>query len=111
MITVAPTRSICWLFQVFLFILLYGSTSGLVQAQVNDGKMSFATGMDVSHAYFFRGIKQERGGFISQPYADMSLDIYSDDDGQGLSGVSFTLGQWNSLHSGPTGAPIESVRQ
>ena len=111
MMAIAPTRTICWLLNVFVFILLYGSTSGLVQAQVNDGKMSFSTGMDVSHAYFFRGIKQERGGFISQPYADVSLDIYSDDDGQGLSAVSFALGQWNSLHSGPTGAagPAENV--
>ena len=55
-------------------------------------------------AYFFRGIKQEREGFVAQPFADINFNVYADDDGAGLNGVTFTLGQWNSLHTGPSGS-------
>ena len=64
----------------------------------------FTARTDFSHTYFFRGIRQESGGLITQPYADMSFEVYSDNDGQGLSRVKLTLGQWNGLPSGPTGA-------
>ena len=47
-------------------------TSGAM-AQPNTGNVSFATGLDFSHAYFFRGIVQERSGLIAQPYIDMGL--------------------------------------
>ena len=71
---------------------------------MNDGRVSFTTGIDFSHAYFFRGIRQEREGFIGQPYGDINFDFYSNPAGQGLTAVTFTLGQWNSLHSASTGA-------
>ena len=105
------TRSVRWVCGVFAFVLLSGFASGSAQAQVNTGKVSFTTGVDFSHAYFFRGIRQEDEGFILQPYADVNFNIYSDDDGQGLNTVTFTLGQWNSLHTGPTGqdGPAQNV--
>ena len=71
-------------------------------AQGNEGKISLTMGLDLSHAYFFRGIKQERKGFIAQPYADATFSLL--EGGDGLNSVTFTLGQWNSLHSGPSGA-------
>ena len=92
-------RSVRWLFCASAFFLLIGFASGTAQAQVNAGKVSFTTGVDFSHAYFFRGITQERDGFITQPYADMNFNIYADDDGAGLNGVTFTVGTWNSLHT------------
>jgi hypothetical protein len=72
-------------------------------AQENQGRISLSMGLDTSNAYFFRGIKQERSGLIVQPYADLSVDLLSADS-DSLSTLTFTVGQWNSLHSGPSGA-------
>ena len=109
----ATTRTQCTrsVVSVFAFVLIGWFCSGSVEAQVNTGKVSFTTGVDMSHAYFFRGIKQESSGFIGQPYADINFNIYSDNDGSGLNGVTFTVGQWNSFHTGPSGSegPSQNV--
>jgi len=111
MIAPARTRSARWLICAFALVLLSGLATGPAYAQPNTEKVSFTTGIDLSHAYFFRGIKQEREGFVAQPYADINLNIYSGNDDSGLKGVTFTLGQWNSLHSGPSGqdGPAQNV--
>ena len=103
MMTPARIRSARWLICAFALVLLGGLATGTAYAQPNTGKVSFTTGADFSHAYFFRGIKQERKGLVAQPYADINFNVYADDDGSGLNGVTFTLGQWNSLHTGPSG--------
>ena len=72
-------------------------------AQENQGRISLSTGIDTSNAYFFRGIKQERSGLIVQPYADLSVNLLGADS-DSLSTLTLTVGQWNSLHSGPSGA-------
>ena len=100
--------SVRWVFCASAFFLLIGFASGTAQAQVNTGKVSFTTGVDFSHAYFFRGITQEREGFITQPYADINFNVYADDDGEGLNGVTFTLGMWNSFHT--VDGPAANVR-
>ena len=102
--TPARTRSARCLICAFALVLLSGLATGPAYAQPNTGKVSFTTGIDFSHAYFFRGIKQAREGFIAQPYADINFNVYADDDGSGLNGITYTLGQWNSLHTGPTGS-------
>ncbi|MCE2515051.1 MAG: hypothetical protein J4F37_08595 [Acidobacteria bacterium] len=72
-------------------------------AQGGEGRLSFSMGIDTSNAYFFRGIKQERSGLIVQPYADVSADLLGAGN-ESLSSLTLTVGQWNSLHSGPSGA-------
>ena len=104
MMTPARIRSARWLICAFALVLLGGLATGTAYAQPNTGRVSFTTGADFSHAYFFRGIKQERKGFVAQPYADINFNVYSDDDGSGLNGVTYTLGTWNSLHTGPSGS-------
>lgn len=66
-------------------------------AQPNDGGVSFTMGLDGSHAYFFRGIRQETTGIILQPYFDATFTLF--DGGEGLNSVGLTVGQWNSVHS------------
>ena len=73
-----------------------------VLAQENDSRVAATIGMDFSHAYFFRGIKQETRGLIAQPYVDASFSLLQRDEG--LTGVAFSLGTWNSLHTGETGS-------
>jgi len=68
---------------------------GTALAQDNSEMFSVALGADTTHAYLFRGIAQETSGSIFQPYAEIGIH---------LANVDLIVGQWNSLHSGPTGA-------
>ena len=87
--------------------LVGGFLASGAMAQSNSGKVSFSTGADFSNAYFFRGIVQERSGLVSQPYMDMTFSLF--EGTQGLNSVTFTIGQWNSLHTGPTGSDGPAV--
>lgn len=97
------TRCVRWLAGVTACVLLGWFAPGSAQAQVNSGKVSFNTGIDLSHAYFFRGIRQENKGFVAQPYADVNFNLYSNEDASGLTNITYSLGTWNSLHTGPSG--------
>ena len=70
------------------------------EAAPNSGMLGFSAGVDFVSDYYFRGIIQETGGFIAQPFLDASMS---------LGPVSITAGTWNSLHSvsgsGFDGAP------
>jgi hypothetical protein len=61
---------------------------------------TFTAGVDFPTAYVFRGIMQEREGFIAQPFVDLGVSLGS--------GVSLNVGNWDSLHSGPTGTFYEA---
>jgi hypothetical protein len=52
-------------------------------------------GVDLPSAYLFRGIHQESAGMIAQPPIDLGVALGK--------GVSLNVGQWYSMHSGPTG--------
>ena len=106
------TRTVRWVVCAAAVVFLCGAASGTAQAQVNTGKISFSAGIDFTNAYFFRGLKQGNEGFISQPYAELSASLFDAPDAQGLTAVSFTIGGWNSLHTGPSGSdgPAQNVR-
>ncbi len=69
-------------------------------AQGNTGNVSLSSGVDIVNQYYFRGIVQETGGFIAQPFLDGSISFGA---------ASITAGTWSSLHSrsdqGFEGAP------
>ena len=69
-------------------------------AAQNDGNVSMSAGSDIVNQYYFRGIVQETGGFIMQPFLDASISFGN---------ASITAGTWSSLHSagdaGFDGAP------
>ena len=67
----------------------------------NSGSVSFSMGMDFTTAYFFRGILQERDGFIWQPYGEVNVPLYVDEGGD-LSKFGFFIGTWNSVQSEKT---------
>jgi len=71
-----------------------------VQAQddagPNQGKVSFSTGLEITNAYFFRGILQEDQGLITQTWLDATFNL-SDT-------VDLTIGIWNSMHDMKTGS-------
>ena len=79
-------------------------TAGTASAQ-NEGRVSVGAGIDFGTSYYFRGIVQETGGFIAQPYLEAGLSLFEGENGS----VSFAAGTWSSLHSrgdaGFEGAP------
>jgi hypothetical protein len=67
----------------------------------NRGRVSFSIGSDVTNAYFFRGILQERHGFIWQPSGLMGLNLFSDEDGF-ITSLDGTFGLWASVQTEKT---------
>jgi hypothetical protein len=57
--------------------------------------------IDFTNVYFFRGILNERDGFIAQPWAELYLNAFASDDGP-IRDVTVGFGVWNSFHSEKT---------
>jgi hypothetical protein len=58
-------------------------------------RVTVTTGLDLTSAYFFRGIRQHSGGTIAQPYVDFGVSVGR--------GVSLNVGNWDSIHSSAPG--------
>jgi hypothetical protein len=56
---------------------------------------------DFTNVYFFRGILQERDGFIAQPWGELYFSAYSSESGF-LRDVTFGAGVWASFHTEET---------
>lgn len=67
----------------------------------NKGRISLLIQNDFTNAYIFRGIVQERDGFIWQPFVEVSVSLFESDEGA-IRGVSLGMGVWNSFHSKKT---------
>lgn len=63
-------------------------------------RYTVTVGVDLLSAYMFRGIHQESTGVIAQPPIDLGVALSN--------GVTLNVGQWHSVHSGPTGNFYES---
>lgn len=70
-----------------------------VRAQ--DSRFSAAAQIDLSNAYIFRGIMQEKRGLIAQPWGEAYVNLYSSEDGF-LRDVTAGFGVWLSIHSKET---------
>ncbi len=64
-------------------------------------RVSVTAGVDFLTAYMFRGIYQEDRGLIMPPFVDLGVSVYEGDGA--LKNVTLNGGNWNSLHSGPSG--------
>lgn len=67
----------------------------------NTGRISLSITNDFTNVYMFRGIKQERDGFIWQPYIDVGFKLW-DSETAPIRGVTLGMGVWNSFHSKKT---------
>lgn len=64
-------------------------------------RVTITAGIDFATAYLFRGIRQEDHGAIVPPFVDLGVNLY---EGEGaLKAITVNGGNWNSLHSGPSG--------
>ena len=82
-----------------LAIVVGLTTTSAIHAQddasPNQGKVSFSAGLDITSAYFFRGIIQEDQGLITQTWLDATFSLNDT--------VDLTIGIWNSMHDRQTG--------
>ncbi len=86
-------------------LVLAAVTAAPVRAESpNKGSVSFSAGSDFTTAYFFRGILQEREGFIWQPYGEVDFNLWTADENDHEPARNFTLfaGTWNSIQSEKT---------
>src|SRR5262245_21003072 len=67
----------------------------------NKGAISLSLTNDFTNTYMFRGIQQERDGFIWQPYVDVGLTVWDDADAP-IKSVTLGMGVWNSFQSEKT---------
>jgi hypothetical protein len=65
-------------------------------------RFSAAFQIDFTNAYFFRGIQNERDGFIAQPWGELYFNLFSAEQGL-IRDVTIGGGVWNSWHSEKTG--------
>jgi hypothetical protein len=79
------------------------------ECDVNNGMVSFAMGVDITTAYYFRGIVQEKYGFIAQPWGEVTFTLWEAEENANSFVTDFTgtLGTWNSVHSNKTGSPMD----
>jgi hypothetical protein len=71
-------------------------------AEEEASRFSGVAQLDVTNAYFFRGILQEREGIILQPWTELYFNLYSSEDGF-IRDVTIGGGVWTSWHSERTG--------
>ena len=78
------------------------ATTAEAPPPTNNGKVSLSMGSDFTNAYFFRGILQERDGFIWQPYGGVTFSLAKDVGYGVIDNIDFSLGSWNSIQSNQT---------
>ena len=77
-------------------------TAAAVEAEEDGSRISGIIQIDFTNAYFFRGIQNERDGFIAQPWGELYFNLFSADEGL-IRDVTIGGGVWNSWHSEKTG--------
>src|SRR5262245_41226402 len=65
------------------------------------GRRTGSVQWDSTNAYFFRGILQERRGYIAEPWGELYYSLYSSEDGF-IRDFSIGSGVWASFHTKET---------
>ena len=79
-------------------VLLALALSAPAAAQDDESRFSGVAQLDVTNAYFFRGILQEREGVQIQPWTELYYNLYSTEDGP-IRSVTVGGGTWLSFQS------------
>ena len=87
---------------LFAVLLAALALSAAAPARADDeSRLSGILQLDLTNAYFFRGILNERDGLIAQPWAELYVSLYSAEDGA-IRNVTLGAGVWTSIHSEET---------
>src|SRR5215213_3476156 len=66
-------------------------------AAAQDPKVAVTGAVDLTNRYSFRGIRQNTGELVIQPYVDVGIPLARGDGA--LKTVTLNLGTWNSFHT------------
>jgi hypothetical protein len=85
---------------VLCYALLAIALAGPAVAQEGEetSRFSGVFQTDITNAYYFRGILQEREGLIVQPWMELYANLYSSEDGF-LRDITIGAGMWSSFQS------------
>ena len=67
----------------------------------NTGRISLMLQNDLTNVYFFRGLLNERDGYIWQPMLELYVNLFESEDGP-IRSVTLGGGIWNSYHEEKT---------
>jgi hypothetical protein len=62
-----------------------------------ESRISGILQLDLSNAYYFRGILQERDGVVAQPWAELYLSLFQSETGP-IRDITVGAGVWASVH-------------
>jgi hypothetical protein len=82
------------------FALLAALVAPRARAE-EESRFSAMAQIDLSNAYIFRGIMQEKRGLIAQPWGEVYANLYSSESGF-LRDITAGVGVWLSIHSQET---------
>jgi len=77
------------------------AAAGSPAAAAAESRFSGTVQLDITNAYYFRGILNEKSGFIAQPWGEAYVNLYSSEDGF-LRDITAGVGFWLSIHSEET---------
>lgn len=84
------------------FALAAALAAGLpAAASAQESRFSGVAQLDLTNAYYFRGILNEKDGLVAQPWGEIYANLYSSDDGL-IRDVTAGFGVWLSIHSEET---------
>ncbi|MFT4515934.1 MAG: hypothetical protein ACI89X_004753 [Planctomycetota bacterium] len=83
-------------------LIAQGNASFQERVDARNEAISGSLGFDFTSQYFFRGLRQENQGVIAQPWINLGINVHEGDGT--LRNLNVVMGQWNSLHDGPTGS-------
>ena len=84
----------------FVFLGFAGS------ANAKESRFSGTAQLDLTNAYYFRGILNESNGLIAEPWGELYFSLYSAEDGF-IRDITLGAGVWLSIHSEDTLAANE----
>jgi hypothetical protein len=81
-------------------VIIQDDAESSTAVEVAESRFHIALGVDYTTAYFSRGYRFEDSGWIAQPYAELTLDVFRFEQATG----TLLLGTWNSFHGQATDA-------
>jgi len=88
-------------FTAFAFVAGLAALGPVTANADDESRFSGIAQLDLTNAYYFRGILNENDGLIAQPWGELYMNLYSSEDGL-IRDVTAGVGVWLSIHSEET---------
>ena len=88
-------------FSAYVLAAAFAALTPIAAVADDESRFSGIAQLDLTNAYYFRGILNENDGLIAQPWGELYFNAYSSEDGL-IRDVTFGVGVWLSIHSEET---------